>query len=708
MRLDLSRVLEERSGDAKAALEVLEKALEDEPGDVDVLSEIERLAAMTDGWAGAAIALEVAIKSREDLASDVACELWLKSAGWRKDKANDVEGAEKALEAAFATDPDNASILRSIEEIQRSPGREKDLVDTLRKLARLETPAAGNELRKEAKGIAESALEDSDLAEAILREMIEADDGDRWAMSELALLREKAEDYQEVYDLLVRQAELSAQADLLSELRHRAAEVASEKLGDKKAAIALYEQLFEDTPRDEKASTALRALYAGEGMQSELLALLSRLTDLADEVGKRGELRLEAAAICDKLNADTEAIELLQAVLEEEKSHQEATLQLSRLYEKTGRDEDLAELLSSQIDLAKDREDVESELRYRVRLGEVQESRLGSTEKAIATFRAVLERDDAHKDALLSLARLHEQGGDKAESAKMLERVLAGASGEEAVATAIRLADMFSEVGDDEGVGRALEQGLKADQGHEELRDRLRSYYEKRGAWTEYAEMLTWDADHSEDDKEKVVLLRKAAHVHQVKRKDPSFAADLLVRASELAPDDRDLLLLLCDAYSASGRAKQSVEVLEKIVESYGGRRSKDLATIHHRLAKAHLADGDKVKGLEELEVAFKIDPGSVPVLRELGVLSLELAEAAAETKDREAYLDRAQKTFRALLLQRLDDSSPITKAEVFYYLGATSHKQGDDKKALQMLERALDNDKELEMAKSLLEKLKG
>ena len=69
--------------------------------------------------------------------------------------------------------------------------------------------------------------------------------------------------------------------------------------------------------------------------------------------------------------------------------------------------------------------------------------------------------------------------------------------------------------------------------------------------------------------------------------------------------------------------------------------------------------------------------------------------------------IHRAQKTFKALLLQKLDDSSPITKGEVFYYLAEISHRQGDDKKALQMVERALDSSKDLAPAKELLAKLK-
>ncbi|HTJ83826.1 MAG TPA: tetratricopeptide repeat protein, partial [Polyangiaceae bacterium] len=201
-------------------------------------------------------------------------------------------------------------------------------------------------------------------------------------------------------------------------------------------------------------------------------------------------------------------------------------------------------------------------------------------------------------------------------------------------------------------------------------------------------------------------LLKTVADIQKTKIGDAAAAADLLKEASDLVPTDRDLLLALCDAYSESQRGKQAVEVLKKIVESYGGRRSKEVAVIHHRLARAYLADGDKTAALAELDTAFKIDPGAIVVLRDLGILALELADADPSQKD--AYVDRAGKTFKALLLQRLDEGAPITKSEVFYYLADVAHRQGDDKRAIQMLERALDNDKNYERAKELLAKLKG
>jgi golgin subfamily B member 1 len=707
LRLDLARVLEERSGDAKAAQAALEAAFGDDPTDADVLAEIERLAPITDGWKSASLALDQAIR-KASLASETARDLWMRLAGWRKDKMGDPAAAELALEEALLHDAQSDFILREIEVLQRSPGRERELVKTLRRLAALDglqgSPA---DLRREAKTLAETVLKDDALVEAILRDMIAADESDAWALAELTTVREKAGDHKEVFSLLVRQADLVADGAAIREKRHAAAAVAREKLGDDAKAIDLYGQIFEDEPGDTKASTALRELYAKVGKNKELLALLSRLIDLAEKPEARTALRLEAAAICiDKLDAVTEATEHLRAVLDEDQGNEKATLLLSTLLEKSGRDQELAELLSSQIELARGQGALDKELAFRVRLGEVYETRLNDIPKAIETYKEVTGKAATHKGALLSLARLYEQRGEKGDAAKALETVLDGASGDEAVKTALRLGDLYGALKQEADVRRVLERGLKADATAPEIRKRLLALYEKQKAWAELADLIKGDAEAAKEAAEKVRLYRKAAEIHQQKRSDPGAAADLLVKASELAPTDRELLLALCDAYSASQRGKQAAEVLQKIVESYGGRRSKELATIHHRLAKAYLAEGEKDRALEQLDIAFKIDPGSIAVLRDLGVLSLELS-SVGDDKAKETHIDRAQKTFRALLLQKLDDNSPISKGEVFYYLADISHRQGDDKKAQQMLERSLDASKDYAPAKELLAKLK-
>src|SRR5262249_33693279 len=151
--------------------------------DLDVLAEIERLAAITGGWDTATTALDRSLRDHPDLTPEATRDLWIKIAGWRKDKMNDAAGAERAFEEALRHDETNDEILRSIEALQRVPGRERDLVATLRRIATHATPDTATEHRREAKALAEGALSDAELTEAILRDMIAADTGDTWALA---------------------------------------------------------------------------------------------------------------------------------------------------------------------------------------------------------------------------------------------------------------------------------------------------------------------------------------------------------------------------------------------------------------------------------------------------------------------------------------------------------------------------------------------
>ena len=513
----------------------------------------------------------------------------------------------------------------------------------------------------------------------------------------MTTLREAAEDYEETYDLLVRRSELRATGTVVRELRHRAAMVARDRLDRKDDAIELYEALFEDDPLDTVAATALRELLVETGRVDDLGRLLERLIDLGETSDQRCKLRVELAELYDQQELHDSAIDLLRAALDEQPGHGDAVVALSQLYEKTHREEELADLLTAQIAAAVERVDVDAELRFQVRLGEVYESRLGDSQRAIETYQSVLARQSKHRGALEALVRLFQAEDNHAEAAQALERLLDLASGAEASQLAHTLADAYERLEDPDRAVRALERALSVDEANPELRKRLRSFYESQHAWHKLAGIIAGDAGFTEDTRERVALLRQAAEIHSQRRGDHGTAAELLEKASALVPDDRDVLMQLCDAYSESGRGPAAAEVLEKIVQSYGSKRSRELGDIHRRLANAYLAQGGTARAIAELDKAFRIEPGNVQVLAKLGTVALEAND-----------LRKAQQMFRALLLQRLDASSPITKAEVFMNLGEVHARLGENAKAVQMFERALQTDPSLTHAQERLAQLKG
>src|SRR5205823_11069664 len=125
-------------------------------------------------------------------------------------------------------------------------------------------PPTRRELLREAKTLAEGTVNDIPLAEEVLRELLDEDEADTWALEELTKLRQNAGDAKEVVTLLMRRAEL-AQEPEATELKHRAAKGIVDQLGDVPRAIQLYEEILGREPTDTLASASLRGLYMEEG-----------------------------------------------------------------------------------------------------------------------------------------------------------------------------------------------------------------------------------------------------------------------------------------------------------------------------------------------------------------------------------------------------------------------------------------------------------
>jgi golgin subfamily B member 1 len=307
----------------------------------------------------------------------------------------------------------------------------------------------------------------------------------------------------------------------------------------------------------------------------------------------------------------------------------------------------------------------------------------------------VLSFDKDNGVALAALARLSRADGETDQVVEYLERLVDICTGNDRVAAAEELATAYEVIGNRLGATRALERALSADPAALGLREKLRVLYRQEENWTRVAAMMAEDAEQSRDDAAQVTLLRDAATLLTEKQQAPELAVELLERANRKRPEDRTLLLQLCDAYESAGRSDLVVGALERVVESFGGRRSKELADIHRRLATAFHTSGDTERAIAELDKAFRIEPGNIHVLKALGELTLEAGD-----------VKRAQQMFRALMLQKLDAQSPISKAEVFYYLGVVHERLDERAKAIQMLERAVQTDASLTVAQELLTQL--
>lgn len=676
------------------ALRSLRVAFELDPRDEGMLSDVERLAERCNAWESLR-GLAETVTRNDALDRHAARDLLVRSAGWYLDRLGDRAAGEASLRAAIASDPETLEAHERLVELLRGTGRDRELVAALRAFAAADPDDVGKRDRlHEAARVAES-IGDAALAASCLEALLEVDASDPEALADLSRLRAATGDHAAVASLLVRRIEVEMTPDARLALRRELAAVYAGPLADQGAATTAYEAILEEDPNDMAAIEALETIYERTERWEDLRGLIERRLDLAETDRERIAGRVRLARLSEvAFGRRADAMEQLRDVLSLDPHNDEALDELERLMALEGQWDELVDQLESRASRASG----EASVRMLTRIAEVHTKERADVARAIDAHERLLAVDPSNAASLHALVELHTKESAWPEVATAIERLLPVLPLDEARARAHTLAKLAEEKLDDAARAEAaLRHALSLEPMHGPSRDLLKAFYERHGRIRELAQMLAEEAEATPDTAKKVDALKRVAAIHKDRLGDPAGAAHYLEQASKLVPTDRDILLPLCELYVAAGRAGDAVPVLQQIIASFGAKRSKELATYHHRLGTALEGMGDTAGALEAYDAAFKIDLTNVPILRDLGRLTHGMGD-----------YERAQKTFRALLLQKFGPEAGITKGDVYFYLGDISAKQNDKAKAISMLERAIAEDKGHERASALLAQVKG
>jgi tetratricopeptide (TPR) repeat protein len=200
------------------------------------------------------------------------------------------------------------------------------------------------------------------------------------------------------------------------------------------------------------------------------------------------------------------------------------------------------------------------------------------------------------------------------------------------------------------------------------------------------------EAKHTTDEARRFELLRDAGRLRLERLDEAITAVGPLSEAMELRPTDHDLTLLMAQAYTAAGMIQEAVDLLEAAISRRSGRRSRELATLQHRMANVA---GTRQSQLQWLFAAFESDPKNPEVCAELTDLAMEL-------KDYETAL----KALRVLVSMK--ELSARVRGTAYLKQAEIAVLQGDEKKALFLAKKAHAEDGSLVEAGELVERLGG
>jgi tetratricopeptide (TPR) repeat protein len=510
----------------------------------------------------------------------------------------DPKRAERIMLRALDCGVEDERALRLLERVARQTGEQRALAEALVRL--VERSADPEDLADEAVELARH-IADPAMSERLLSAVL-ANDGVRlpatsaaWARLELARFRAAAGDLAGALNLRERAAESMAPPEQHALMLDVAGAYASD-LGDDARAAAVYELLLEMDPGDRLAWEPLLETYRRLGNTSDILALMDRTAPLLDSQEDRARMRLEQARLMLDRGANDDALDVLRQMVVEDPGQLQAVALLTDLLESSGNRDELATLLVSQLDAAKDRGDLAAIKSLAMRLGTLLEQQ-DRVSEALDAYQGLLEWDAADKEALSAVHRLAEQQQDWWRAADALEGLLQNETGEAAMRLTERLVALREQQGDSEAVERALRLGFERDPSQLVLREKLLERYRNRGDWESVADALDRSVAAAPEDVVALQALvearRSAGQLEQ--------GLDALNRLMAVSLQDAELFRQRADLLDRMGRSAEAVADLEQAAELDPGHVSELVAVLERSIAETEEPEPSSVIKLASL-----------------------------------------------------------------------------------------------------------
>lgn len=518
------------------------------------------------------------------------------------------EIAEPILRRTLATAPDHPELLALYEEVLRNIGDEAALLAFLERRANSQdgAPATAREAAELAQKAGDGARAESLMGRTLelARQHTGADEHAIWALLSLAARRRDAGDVGEAIAYL-RDASALAEPAQTFDLGLELAGLAAAQPDKLSLAAEIYEDLLTQDPANRKVWAPLREVYKQIGDQDRLQGLVESTLGAIDDVKERNSMRLELVHnLLATMARETEAVRLLKDILAEEPGHKEAERLLAEVFERTGYDTELVELLTQQLLSAQESKEAEAVVAAALRLGDLH--RRTQPDEAKAVYRTALDFAPDNRELIEALLSLLDNDHDPRERAEITERLLAVESGEQAVKRTLSLADQWDKLGDHDGVARVLERGYKAAPESDELRGRLEQWYRAREDWSALATLLVESADRAIEPADAVRLLREASTLYTEKLAEAAKAAEVLRKACSVDPVNMVLLRELVARLSETGEHQAAIDELTQALD-WQPLDQRTLVEFLRRRAELSMIVGAEDKAAADLERAYEV-----------------------------------------------------------------------------------------------------
>ncbi|HTJ43734.1 MAG TPA: tetratricopeptide repeat protein [Kofleriaceae bacterium] len=586
----IAAIEEERLDNARAAFETWTEALILDPTDEHARAALRRLGGALDRWPEVTAAWEKAVEKVPSSDTATRAALYSELGEMYDVQLGDAARATGAYERLLGADPHGpATSLHASHALARlyeEEGRWKDLVAILRKQAEAsDSPDDRNAIYVRVAKLEEDQLADPKAAIATWRDILGDDPDHPAALDALERMYQGRSAWPELVEILRRRVSLSG-PDVAKQYLRRVAELQETLLASQADAIAAHLEILDHVPDDPETLGELARLYRAQGRHLELLDILERRLAIApvkDNVVLQAEI---AELLAGPLGRDADALERWARVLAIAPAHALAASAVEQelddpdlrgraveilrpLYESTGQDGKLAQLLAHVAGAA---DDVRERMIAWGEVGAIREHRLGDTAGAFDARVKALEAAVAEPElgaALGEVERLAADLGREGDLIDVYKRIAPDVlDGEVQRRLYLDVADLARAVRGDVNLARDhYARVLDGQPDDRRALNALESIYREAGEHAKLWEILSRKAElagQAGELDDQVACLAEAAQLCAGPLRRPEEAVLGWEQVLELEPDRKDAVAALENLYA-------------------GGKRWHDLVDLHER-----------------------------------------------------------------------------------------------------------------------------
>jgi tetratricopeptide (TPR) repeat protein len=564
--VEIGRVWEEQLLKPRNAAMAYQRAFHLNARDPAVLHASRRLFTEVGNWGMVVQILQAEIDGTER--AERKATLLSEKGAILEDKLRNAEEAQKAFRDAldvWAADPLAISALERLHLFRK----EYDLLfqvyqHALEVASKLERRLP---LLISAAQLAEDRLQDPTTAIAYFTEILELDRANAIALSALRRLTQQTGRWEEFVSVLTLSAESAQSPGEATEMLLSAARVQHERLHLTDRALLLLLKALEYSPEDLTVLREIESLYEQNQRFDEVVKVLKREVEVTSEARDRVPILFKLGSVLeDHVKLPEEAVPVFEEAVQLLPSYVPAKQALGRLYEKTARWQQLADLFEMEVRLE---EDSSVKVTKLFKLADILDVRLGRPDDAIGKLHDILAMKPDYVPARKYLERLLQKREAWAELIALYEQELSLTDDRDQRVFLLDRVGLLAEekLGDLARSAAAYQRILELVPGHLHAIRTLSRLATRQERWDEVLKLFDLEVDASEDQKEVVAILHRAGSVTEEKLQDPIGAVKLYEKALTLSPTYLPALGSLGRLYHQLGRWEDLIQMYRREIE---------------------------------------------------------------------------------------------------------------------------------------------